>query len=32
MAGEVGDETLGQRALIEPVVEQAHVGALQMRS
>ena len=25
---EVGDEALGQRVLVEPVVEQAHIGAL----
>src|SRR5262245_49042976 len=31
VAGEVGDETLGQHVLFEPVVQQAHVGALQMR-
>ena len=31
MAREVGDKALGQRALVEPVVEQPHVGALQVR-
>ena len=31
MAGEVGNEALGQRALVKSVVDQAHVGALQMR-
>ena len=31
VAGEVGNEALGQRTLVEPVVEQAHVGALQVR-
>jgi len=30
MAGEVGNEALGQRALLESVVDQAHVGALQV--
>src|SRR6266850_3304969 len=31
MAGEVGNEALGQRALVEPVVDQAYVGSLQLR-
>jgi hypothetical protein len=31
MAGEVGNQALGQRALVEAVVDQAHVGALQVR-
>ena len=31
VAGEVGNEALGQRALVEAVVDQAHVGALQVR-
>src|SRR5713101_2674361 len=31
VAGEVGNEALGQRPLVEPVVDQAHVGALQVR-
>src|SRR5262245_61098398 len=31
MAGEIGNEALGQRALVESVVDQAHVGALQVR-
>ena len=31
MAGEIGNETFGQCALVESVVDQAYVGALQMR-
>src|SRR5712692_1797669 len=31
MAGEIGNEPLGQCALVESVVDQAYVGALQMR-
>jgi hypothetical protein len=31
MACKIGNDTLGQRALVEPVVDQAHVGSLQMR-
>ena len=30
VAREVGDEALGQRALVEPIVKQAQVGALQV--
>src|SRR5262245_15087518 len=30
MACKVGDDALGQRALVEPVVDQSHIGALQV--
>src|SRR5262245_36888357 len=31
VAGEVGDEALDQRASFEPVVEEAHISALDLR-
>ena len=31
MACKIGNDALGERALVEPVVDQAHVGSLQMR-